>query len=513
MLRIGLVSAVLGTVSAAMLGCTPAGDVGTPTEGTGGRAATGSGGSTTTTGSGGSSTTTGSGGSTTTTGSGGSTTTGSGGSTTAGSGGTTAGSGGRGGAGGTAAGSGGRAGTGGATGTGGAAGSRGSGGATAGTGGTTGAVVSPTCRIPAWPSPTGSMVMISGTRDVSGTYDGGGALHEGNLTDCAGSSAQDSTEPMFDVADGGTIRNVIMGRRVGDGIHCQGSCTIENVWFANVCDDAITMLGGSGETMTIRNSGFKNARDKTIQHNGEGSTVVIDNVYIETAGKLYRSCGDGCSATARRNVTVMNVVAIGVDQVIGVSTNDRATLSNICAYRTGGLCKAYQPGSETESTIGANGTSEGPSAACTYTGAQSHALIDRVPAGRLATEVLCTGSNSAKDGMTNNTACVTGFETCVKGCAPGLYGFKQINCVSGRYAASGTGCVMASDATVAARLAGTNATNVTATATNNETCTSQWAWARDTDGSGQYCVCVPKPGYYQESNTSWFVWDCQTQWW
>ena len=50
----------------------------------------------------------------------------------------------------------------------------------------------------------------------------------------------------------------------------------------------------------------------------------------------------------------------------------------------------------------------------------------------------------------------------------------------------------------------------TSTVTGNSTCTSQWAWA--TDGSGKYCVCVTKPGYYQES-TGWCVWDCQSQWW
>ena len=64
--------------------------------------------------------------------------------------------------------------------------------------------------------------------------------------------------------------------QIGDGIHCLGSCTIENVWFPYICDDAITMLGGSGKTATIKNSGFKGARDKMIQHNGDGSTVTID---------------------------------------------------------------------------------------------------------------------------------------------------------------------------------------------------------------------------------------------
>jgi hypothetical protein len=346
---------------------------------------------------------------------------------------------------------------------------------------------------------------------VSGTYDGGGALHEGDMQDCS-KGDQSSTKPIIDVADGGTVKNVIFGVHVGDGIHCEGSCTIDNVWFQYVCDDAITMLGGSGKTATITNSGFKGARDKTIQHNGDGSTVVLNNIYVETAGKLYRSCGQGCSSSAKRTVMASNIVAIGADQVVGVSTNDKATLSNICTYRVSTICHTYQPGSDNDATTGANGTGEGPSSACTYKATDTHALVDHVAAGVLRTDVVCTGSNSAKDGSTNNTACVTGFETCVKPCAPGENGFKQIGCSAGKYMSSGLGCTMSSDATVASNLDGTtHSASATTTVTSNAVCTSQWAWG--IDGSGKFCVCVYKPGYYQASSSTWTVWDCQSQWW
>jgi hypothetical protein len=57
-------------------------------------------------------------------------------------------------------------------------------------------------------------------------------------------------------------------------------------------------------------------------------------------------------------------VAIGASQIAGVSTNDKVTLTNICTYRTPSICRTYKPGSETETTIGANGTEEGPTANC-----------------------------------------------------------------------------------------------------------------------------------------------------
>jgi hypothetical protein len=346
--------------------------------------------------------------------------------------------------------------------------------------------------------------------NVSGTYDGKMAVHEGNLNDCT-TGDQNSTKPILDVADGGTVKNVIFGTHVGDGIHCEGSCTIDNVWFPYVCDDAITMLGGSGKTATITNSGFKGARDKTIQHNGNGSTVVLNNIYVETAGKLYRSCGQGCSSSDKRTVMVSNVYALGVSQVVGVSTNDKATLSNICAYRTPVLCHTYDPGTDNDAATGANNTGEGPSSACTYKPADSHGLVDHVTAGTLHTDVLCPGPNSVKDSTSNFTACVTGFETCIRGCAPGGYGFKQSNCSGGNYVASGTGCVMPTDATIAGNLSSSHAASATTTVSNNAVCSTQWAWA--TDGNGKYCVCVYKPGYYQASSSTWTVWDCQSQWW
>jgi len=195
--------------------------------------------------------------------------------------------------------------------------------------------------------------------------------------------------------------------------------------------------------------------------------------------------------------------------VVGVSTNDTATLTNVCAYRTGELCKTYLPGTETASTAGANGTPEGVDANCTYLASDSHGLVDHVTSG-LQTDVLCSGPNSAKDGMMNATACLTGFETCLKGCAPGLYGFKQLNCSGGKYVASGIGCELPSDSATAAHLNSANAANSSTKVTNNTACTTQWAWGND--GAGKYCVCVAKPGYYQTSS-GWWVWDCQTQWW
>jgi hypothetical protein len=360
-----------------------------------------------------------------------------------------------------------------------------------------------------WPTANGSKNLGSGIK-VGGSevYDGGMAVHEGSLEDCSAGD-QDSVDPLIEVANGGTVKNVIMGKKVGDGIHCLGSCTIENVWFPNVCDDAISAMGSG--TVSIKNSGFKNARDKTIQHNGT-ATVNIDTVYVETAGKLYRSCGEGCSGSAKRSATLSNIVAIGVDQVAGVSENDTVTLKNICVHRTFSICSMYEPGTSTESTKGVSGSNEGPSANCKFTAADTHALLSKVTGVPFTTEAVCGGPNGYKSGSTA-TDCVTGFDKCLKACAPGGYGFKEITCKSGRYS-EGTGpiCALPTEPTAAQNLAPARVmAGASAMVSNNGECSTEWSLGIESSNNANFCVCVRKPGYYKHDN--WLSWDCQRRWW
>lgn len=379
---------------------------------------------------------------------------------------------------------------------------------------TTGGMVGPgveeseSCPDISWPSGMGSTTVNSVITVGSGeTYDGEMQVHEGSLEDCS-TGNQDTVEPLIDVQNNGTVRNIIFGKNIGDGIHCEGSCTIENVWFPYVCDDAISALGSG--TVNISNSGFKNARDKTIQHNGTG-TVNLDNIYVETAGKLYRSCGEGCSGNSR-TANLSNIVAIGVSQVAGVSENDTVTLSNICVHRTFSICTIYQPGSSDESTQGANGSEEGPNANCVFSGSDTHALLSRVTGVSFSTESACGGPNAYKSGDTA-TACVDGFDSCLKPCAPGGYGFKQISCAdNGRYEeGDGLICAMPTDSTAAAMLDQARVMGATNMVNKNDNCSNEWDIGIDSSNNAKYCVCVHKPGYYDFDN--WLAWDCQDRWW
>ena len=192
---------------------------------------------------------------------------------------------------------------------------------TTGAGGAAGAFVPPwTCQVPTWPTATGSAVSISSTMQVAKSYDGKMALHNGSGSgdfgvDCSamGTKDQGTTKPLFELADGATIQNVIVGNHGADGIHCDGTCTIKNVWFNYVCDDAVTAAAGSSGTVTIDGGGAQGAHDKLFQDNSHGK-FIIQNFFGQRLGKMYRACGVGgaCGST-KGNLTITNTVAIGVD--------------------------------------------------------------------------------------------------------------------------------------------------------------------------------------------------------
>jgi pectate lyase len=60
----------------------------------------------------------------------------------------------------------------------------------------------------------------------------------------------------------GTLKNVLIGAPVGDGVHCTGSCTVTGVWWLDVGEDALTARGGAGTVATVENGGAFEASDK-----------------------------------------------------------------------------------------------------------------------------------------------------------------------------------------------------------------------------------------------------------
>ncbi|MBB2944992.1 hypothetical protein FB565_004725 [Actinoplanes lutulentus] len=180
----------------------------------------------------------------------------------------------------------------------------------------------------AWPTATGSKA-VTATVAVSGTLDGGNVRYYGS-GDLGGDGQEEGQDPLFKLADGAVLKNVILGAPAADGVHCSGSCTLINVWWENVGEDAATFKGGTSATYTVDGGGAKSADDKVFQHNG-GGTLTIKNFQVSDFGKLYRSCGN-CSTQNKRAVVVQNVIATApAKSLVGINANygDTATLSKV----------------------------------------------------------------------------------------------------------------------------------------------------------------------------------------
>lgn len=183
-----------------------------------------------------------------------------------------------------------------------------------------------------WPTAKSSKGVSSKIK-VSGTYDGKlqkffgtGALDN--------ASQEEGQDPLFELADGAVLKNVIIGTPGADGVHCTGSCTLENVWWLDVGEDAASFKSKKSTAVyKVVGGGAKSASDKVFQFNGAGK-LSITGFHVENFGKLVRSCGN-CKTQYKRTIVISDIDATAPGKVlVGVNANygDTATLSKIRIY-------------------------------------------------------------------------------------------------------------------------------------------------------------------------------------
>jgi pectate lyase len=194
----------------------------------------------------------------------------------------------------------------------------------------------------AWPTPTGQ-VAVNGTIQVPASGLDGGMRRYCCIGD---GSQEESQDPMFQLAPGATLSNVIIGAPAGDGVHCSGACTLRNVWWEDVGEDAATFRGSGSPQFLVDGGGARAASDKVFQHNGPG-TLTIQNFQATNFGTFYRSCGN-CSTQSQRNVVIRNVTLTRPgNTVAGINTNygDTARFSGITivndSSRAMVICRKY----------------------------------------------------------------------------------------------------------------------------------------------------------------------------
>lgn len=196
------------------------------------------------------------------------------------------------------------------------------------------------------------------------SFDGAGATFDRGVS-CTGQEEGGDSDAVFILESGASISNVVIGPNQIEGIHCFGGCTLENVVWTAVCEDAFTIKEqDDGETTTITGGGATGADDKVLQHNGGGS-LSVSGFEVNTFGKVYRSCGN-CDEQFERHVTMDDLTATDgsvvcgktptcfiplvivrinlTDELIGINSNygDTCTINSATLSGVDTVCAEYE---------------------------------------------------------------------------------------------------------------------------------------------------------------------------
>jgi hypothetical protein len=166
------------------------------------------------------------------------------------------------------------------------------------------------------PESSGTSALSAAQTIAAGdSFDGGMVMYDRGVS-CTGQDEGGESDAVFQIEEGGSLSNVIIGPNQIEGVHCQGACTLTNVWWSAVCEDAFSIKNqDSGDTTYIKGGGAFGADDKVVQHNGAG-TVSISNFVVEDFGKLYRSCGN-CDSMYERHVIMDGITATEGSEIAG----------------------------------------------------------------------------------------------------------------------------------------------------------------------------------------------------
>jgi hypothetical protein len=232
-------------------------------------------------------------------------------------------------------------------------------------------------------------VQLSATQVVpAGTvFDG-----QNKIYNLSGGGQAEGQPPVFLVKEGGQVKNVIIGTLAADGIHCEGNCTLNRVWWQDVGEDAATALGPAGTVMNITCGAAQGATDKTFQFNGRGE-LRISNFYVANAGKIVRTCGDCTGNGGPRKIWLTNVIARDIaSTIVGINSNfgDVATIRGLTLNNSGTgktkICQVFKgvvKGSGSSTALGV----EFNTPACQV----SQADVTLMPPSQMNTSA-CTGS-------------------------------------------------------------------------------------------------------------------------
>ncbi|MEE5055957.1 pectate lyase [Pseudomonas alliivorans] len=149
-----------------------------------------------------------------------------------------------------------------------------------------------------FPTASGTPTVVNETIKVGPgeTFDGGGKTFTAGKALGDGGQGE-GQKPMFELAEGATLKNVVLGDNAADGVHVRAASekavNVDNVHWTNVGEDALTVKGEGGAKVTnlnITNSSAQGANDKVFQLNADAN-VNVDNFKVKDFGTFMRTNG------------------------------------------------------------------------------------------------------------------------------------------------------------------------------------------------------------------------------
>jgi len=170
----------------------------------------------------------------------------------------------------------------------------------------------------------GSSMTVSQTIRVGAgqTFDGECRRFIADRNTLGDGSEAEGQSPVFEIADGGTLINVVLGSPAADGIHTQGDATLRNITWEDIGEDALT-VSGQGGTVTLDGGSAVNSADKVFQINAP-STFRVSNFTARTAGKFMRQNG---GTTFTTNLFIDNCDISNMSESIARTDSSTSTVT------------------------------------------------------------------------------------------------------------------------------------------------------------------------------------------
>jgi len=177
------------------------------------------------------------------------------------------------------------------------------------------------------------------------TFDGKGQTYVANPDTLGDGSQAENQKPIFRLEAGATLKNVVIGAPAADGVHCYGNCTITNVTWQDVGEDALTLK--SSGTVNISGGAAYKAYDKVFQMNAAG-TINIQNFRADDIGKLVRQNG-GTSYKVVMNVENCDISNVKDAILRTDSSSSTGRIVNTRYSNVPALFKGFASGNTTQS--------------------------------------------------------------------------------------------------------------------------------------------------------------------